>query len=70
MSPELTAVFKRFGNQAGVAKAFGVTPPAVIKWVKSGRLPPLRRYQWRDMQQGPRRTAGGPFTAAPAPGEG
>jgi hypothetical protein len=70
MSPELQAVFRRFGNQAGVAKAFGVTPPAVIKWVRAGTLPLLRRYQWRDMQKTPRKTAGGPFTAAPASGEG
>jgi hypothetical protein len=70
MSPELQAVFRRFGNQAGVAKAFGVTPPAVIKWVRAGTLPLLRRYQWRDMQGTRRKTAGGPITAAPAGGEG
>jgi hypothetical protein len=51
MTPELKAIFKRFGNQAEVARAFGVTPAAVIKWRRSG-LPMLRRYQWRDMQKG------------------
>lgn len=52
MSPELQAIFSRFGTQIAVARAFGVTPAAVIKWVRSGRLPPLRRFQWRDMQRG------------------
>lgn len=50
MSAEIKAIFKRFGTQAEVARAFGVTPASVLKWRRAGRLPPLRRYQWRDMQ--------------------
>jgi hypothetical protein len=67
---EISAIFARFGNQANVARAFGVTPAAVIKWVRSGRLPPLRRYQWRDMQGSLRKAAGGLVPAAPASREG
>jgi len=62
MTPEIKALFDVFGTQAAIARAFGVTAPSVIKWVRAGRLPPLRRYQWRDM----RRTAGEPITAPPA----
>lgn len=50
MNADLKAIFKRFGTQAEVARAFKVTPASVLKWRRAGCLPPLRRYQWRDMQ--------------------
>jgi len=68
MTPEIQALFDRYGSQANIARAFSVTPASVIKWVRSGRLPPLRRYQWRDMVEGPRKTAGEPLRAPPAAG--
>jgi hypothetical protein len=38
------------GNKSALAKAFKVSSPAVSRWVKNGKLPALRAYQWRDMQ--------------------
>lgn len=54
MAPELQALFDRYGTQANIARAFRVTPASVIKWIRLGRLPPLRQYQWRDMQSAPK----------------
>ncbi len=31
-----------FGSQNKMAKAFGVTPPAVLRWRKAGRFPKRR----------------------------
>ena len=37
-------VLKLYKSQAAMARAFGVTPAAVIKWLRTG-FPPLRVYQ-------------------------
>lgn len=34
-----------FGTQAAMARAFGVTEPAVLRWRKLGKFPPLRVYE-------------------------
>jgi hypothetical protein len=54
MNAELKAIFKRYGTQAEVARAFKVTPASVLKWRRAGCLPLLRQYQWREMRQGSR----------------
>ena len=33
-----------------VSKALGVTPPAIYKWKKTGKIPPLRMYQLKEMK--------------------
>lgn len=38
-----------FGSQNKIAKAFGVTPPAVRRWRDKGRFPPLRALQLPDV---------------------
>ncbi len=34
-----------FGSQNKMAKAFGVTPPAILRWRKQGYFPRGREYQ-------------------------
>jgi hypothetical protein len=34
-----------FGSQNKMAAAFGVTPPAVLRWRKAGRFPKRREYE-------------------------
>ncbi len=34
-----------FGSQNKMAWAFGVTPPAVLRWRRSGKFPPRREYE-------------------------
>jgi hypothetical protein len=34
-----------FGSQNKMAAAFGVTPPAVLRWRRSGKFPPRREYE-------------------------
>ncbi|MGA1296233.1 MAG: Cro/CI family transcriptional regulator [Burkholderiaceae bacterium] len=42
-------LLKHYGTQAKIARAFGVTDAAVLKWLRSGELPALRVYQAREM---------------------
>ena len=37
-------VLKLYKSQAAMARAFEVTPAAIIKWLRNG-FPPLRVYQ-------------------------
>ena len=37
-------ILKLYKSQAAMARAFEVTPPSVIKWLRTG-FPPLRVYQ-------------------------
>ena len=37
-------ILKLYSSQAQMAREFGVTPAAVIKWLRNG-FPPLRVYQ-------------------------
>jgi len=34
-----------FGSQNKMAWAFGVTPPAVLRWRRSGKFPARREYE-------------------------
>jgi predicted transcriptional regulator len=45
-------LLKHYKTQANIARAFGVTDAAVLKWLRSGELPPLRVYQAREMLKG------------------
>jgi hypothetical protein len=42
-------LLKHYGSQRAVAQAFGVTDAAVLKWLRSGVLPPLRVYQAKEL---------------------
>jgi predicted transcriptional regulator len=39
-------LIKQYGSQYAVAKAFGVTRAAVQQWVKTGKVPDARRWQY------------------------
>lgn len=43
MSP--TEAVSNFGNQSSLARALGVTPQAVNKWIAQDRIPLGRQYQ-------------------------
>jgi len=39
-------LIKQYGSQYAVARAFGVTRAAVQQWVKAGKVPDARRWQY------------------------
>jgi hypothetical protein len=43
MTPEEAMQF--FGSQAAMARAFGVTEPAVLRWRRLGKFPVRREYE-------------------------
>jgi hypothetical protein len=49
-------LLKRYGTQRAIAQAFGVTDAAVLKWLRSGVLPPLRVYQAKELLGRPGRS--------------
>jgi len=51
-------LLKHYGTQAKIARAFGVTDAAVLKWLRSGELPALRVYQAREMLKSSRKHRG------------
>jgi len=42
---DIKQALKKFGSPAGIARAFGVTPPAVSRWIRNGRIPQARIWQ-------------------------
>ena len=38
------------GSKAALARKLGVSRPAVSRWVKAGRLPPMRVWQWKALE--------------------
>jgi predicted transcriptional regulator len=50
------------GSKAALARRLGVSRPAVSRWVKSGRLPIQRVWQWKALE-----ASAAPFTAALEP---
>jgi DNA-binding transcriptional regulator YiaG len=40
-----TEAIQFFGSQANMARAFGVTEPAVLRWRKNNKFPPRREYE-------------------------
>jgi DNA invertase Pin-like site-specific DNA recombinase len=45
MQMDIQQALKKFGSPAGIARAFGVTPPAVSRWIRNGRIPQARVWQ-------------------------
>jgi hypothetical protein len=43
MTPQEAMQF--FGSQAAMARAFGVTEPAVLRWRRLGKFPVRREYE-------------------------
>jgi len=44
---DIQKILKRFPSQKHMAKAFGVTDGAISQWIKAGRLPDARVWQWK-----------------------
>ena len=38
------------GSKAALARKLGVSKPAVSRWVKAGRLPEMRVWQWKALE--------------------
>jgi transcriptional regulator with XRE-family HTH domain len=38
------------GRKAELARRLGVSKPAVSRWVKTGRLPKMRVWQWKALE--------------------
>lgn len=38
------------GSKAALARRLGVSRPAVSRWVKSGKLPAQRVWQWKALE--------------------
>lgn len=55
-----------FGSQNKMAQAFGVTPPAILRWRKQGYFPRGREYQLPAALEAHRKAYG----ATPSLGEG
>jgi predicted transcriptional regulator len=47
-----TELIKHYGSQVKTAKALGVSRAAVQKWVKQGRIPPVRYWHVMATVQG------------------
>jgi DNA-binding transcriptional regulator YdaS (Cro superfamily) len=43
---DIQKLLKRYGSQSAMADAFGVTKGAVSQWVKAGKIPEARRWQY------------------------
>jgi len=60
-----TALDQVGGRKAELARKLGVSKPAVSRWVKAGKLPAMRVWQWKALEAStPPITADS--TAAPA----
>ena len=53
------------GRKAELARKLGVSKPAVSRWVKAGKLPAMRVWQWKALQA-PTPTIAADSTATPA----
>jgi len=42
---DIKQALKRYGSPSGIAKAFGVSAPAVSRWIRLGRIPQARVWQ-------------------------
>lgn len=45
-----TALAAVGGRKAELARKLGVSKPAVSRWVKAGRLPEMRVWQWKALE--------------------
>jgi DNA-binding transcriptional regulator YdaS (Cro superfamily) len=44
---DINTALKKFGSAAGIARAFGVKPPAVSRWIRLGKVPQQRVWQYK-----------------------
>jgi DNA invertase Pin-like site-specific DNA recombinase len=42
---DIQTALKKYGSPSGIAKAFGVSAPAVSRWIRNGRIPQQRVWQ-------------------------
>lgn len=47
---DIQAALAVAGSKAALARKLGVSRPAVSRWVKSGRLPEMRVWQWKALE--------------------
>jgi len=47
---DIQAALAVAGNKAALARKLGVSRPAVSRWVKAGKLPAMRVWQWKALE--------------------
>jgi len=47
---DIQAALAVAGSKAALARKLGVSRPAVSRWVKSGKLPAMRVWQWKALE--------------------
>lgn len=47
---DIQAALAVAGSKAALARKLGVSRPAVSRWVKAGRLPEMRVWQWKALE--------------------
>ena len=63
---DIQAALAVAGSKAALARKLGVSRPAVSRWVKSGKLPAMRVWQWKALEALPPQIAAD-STATPLP---
>jgi len=44
---DIPTALKTFGSPAAIARAFNVSAPAVSRWIRQGRIPQQRVWQYK-----------------------
>jgi DNA invertase Pin-like site-specific DNA recombinase len=44
---DINTALKKFGSPSGIARAFGVSAPAVSRWIRNGAIPKQRTWQYK-----------------------
>jgi DNA-binding transcriptional regulator YdaS (Cro superfamily) len=44
---DIKQALKVYGSPGAIAKAFGVSGPAVSRWIRNGRIPQARLWQFK-----------------------
>ena len=47
---DIQAALAVAGSKAALARKLGVSRPAVSRWVKAGKLPAMRVWQWKALE--------------------
>ena len=47
---DIQAALAVAGSKAALARKLGVSRPAVSRWVKAGRMPEMRVWQWKALE--------------------
>jgi len=63
---DIQAALAVAGSKAALARKLGVSRPAVSRWVKAGKLPAMRVWQWKALETLPPQIAAD-STATPLP---